>query len=191
MPGRISGTNTTYVIDKAQIPADKWKDVAYSRLVCNMRPQKEEILRTRLTFGGNNLSVDMDCWTPTADLLTVKLLLNSVISTPNAKFMTLDIKDFYLNTPMDKLELLRMKLDSFPQDVIDHYNLNAKVDEKNCVYVRVEKGMYGLPQAGKIAQELLEKRLRKHHYHQSQTTPGFWKHDWRPISFHWLLTILA
>ena len=61
-------------------------------------PQKEEINRTRLTFGGNNLSVDMDCGTPTADLLTVKLLINSVISTPGANFRTLDIKDFYLNT---------------------------------------------------------------------------------------------
>jgi hypothetical protein len=38
--------------------------------------------------------------TPTADLLTVKLLINSTISTPNTKYMTMDIKDFYLNTPM-------------------------------------------------------------------------------------------
>ena len=42
-----------------------------------------------------------DAGTPTADLvLTVKLLLNSIISTPNAKFMTMDNKDFYLNTLM-------------------------------------------------------------------------------------------
>jgi hypothetical protein len=37
---------------------------------------------------------------PTANLLTVKLLINSTISTPNAKNMTMVIKDFYLNTPM-------------------------------------------------------------------------------------------
>jgi hypothetical protein len=43
-----------------------------------------------------------DCGTPTANLLTVKLLLNSIISTPNAKFMTLDLKDFYLMTPMKR-----------------------------------------------------------------------------------------
>ena len=41
-----------------------------------------------------------DCGTPTSDLLTVKLLLNSIISTPNAEFMTLDLKDFYLMMPI-------------------------------------------------------------------------------------------
>jgi hypothetical protein len=43
--------------------------------------------------------------------------------------------------------------------------------------------MYGLPQAGIIAQELLEERLLKAGYRQSKVTPGYWKHDWRPISF--------
>ncbi len=38
--------------------------------------------------------------TSTANLLTVKLLINSTISTAGAKFMTIDIKDFYLNNPM-------------------------------------------------------------------------------------------
>ena len=124
----------------------------------------------------------MDCGTPTADLLTVKLLLNSVISTPGAKFMTLDLKDFYLSTPMERPEFLRMKIDHFSQ-VIDHYCLKDKVDDKGCLLVRVEKGMYGLPQAGIIAQQLLEKRLEAEGYHQSATTPGYWKHEWRPISF--------
>jgi hypothetical protein len=43
--------------------------------------------------------------------------------------------------------------------------------------------MYGLPQAGIIAQELLEKRLRIAGYSQSTVTPGYWTHTWRPISF--------
>ena len=43
--------------------------------------------------------------------------------------------------------------------------------------------MYGLPQAGIIAQELLEKRLNKHGYFQFKTTPGLWTHKWRPICF--------
>ena len=43
--------------------------------------------------------------------------------------------------------------------------------------------MYGLPQAGIIAQQLLEERLAKHGYCQSKTTPGLWRHDTRPISF--------
>jgi hypothetical protein len=43
--------------------------------------------------------------------------------------------------------------------------------------------MYGLPQAGIIAQELLEEQLRKAGYNQSLITPGYWTDDWRPISF--------
>ena len=43
--------------------------------------------------------------------------------------------------------------------------------------------MYGLPQAGKLAQDQLSKRLKKVGYYQSKTTPGYWKHEWRPISF--------
>jgi hypothetical protein len=43
--------------------------------------------------------------------------------------------------------------------------------------------MYGLLQAGIIAQLLLEQQLAKHGYRQSKTTPGFWKHNTRPISF--------
>jgi hypothetical protein len=43
--------------------------------------------------------------------------------------------------------------------------------------------MYGLPQAGIITQELLEERLLKAGYRQSKITPGYWKHNWKPISF--------
>ena len=43
--------------------------------------------------------------------------------------------------------------------------------------------MYGLPQTGLLAQQLLEKRLEKHGYTQSKQTPGLWKHESRPICF--------
>ncbi len=42
--------------------------------------------------------------------------------------------------------------------------------------------MYGLPQAGIIAQELLAKRLNEHGYTQSKTMPGLWTHEWRPTT---------
>jgi hypothetical protein len=65
-------------------------------------------------MGGNLVNYSDDCGTPTADLLTVKLMFNSIISTPNAKFMTINIKDYYLMTPMDRYECFRMKLELFP-----------------------------------------------------------------------------
>ncbi len=74
----------------------------------------------------------------TADLLTVKLMLNSVISTPNAKFMTIDIKDFYLMTPMDWYEYFRMKLELFSPNIIEEYRLRDKVDADGIVFFEVQ-----------------------------------------------------
>ena len=76
-----------------------------------------------------------------------------------------------------------MKLELFPEDVIQEYDLRNKVDANGNVHCKVRRGMYGLPQAGIIAQELLEERLLKAGYSQSKITPGYWKHKWQPISF--------
>ena len=81
----------------------------------------------------------MDLSTPMADLMTIKLLLNSIISTPGAKFVTLDIKDFYLNIPMKDPEFLCMKLDHFPQDIIDNCELKEKADKKGYFYIHVKR----------------------------------------------------
>jgi hypothetical protein len=76
-----------------------------------------------------------------------------------------------------------MKLELFPGDIIAEYNPHNKVDATRNVHCKFQQGMYGLPQAGIITQELLEERLLKAGYQQSKITPGYWKHDWRPISF--------
>ena len=70
-----------------------------------------------------------------------------------------------------------------PNDVIAHYKLNEIVLPEGYICCEIQKGMYGLPQAGIIAQQLLEERLEKDGYRQSKTTPGLWTHDTRPISF--------
>ena len=176
-------TKTIAFMAKQQIPQARRKDITYGRIVCTYRSEKNDPYRTRITMGGNFINYPDDCGTPTADLLTVKLMFNSIISTSGAKFMTIDIKDFYLMTPMDRYEYFRMKLDLFPQDIIDEYELRDKVDTDGNIFCEVRRGMYGLPQAGIIAQDLLTKRLHKAGYRQSAVTPGYWHHDWRPISF--------
>ncbi len=88
-------------------------------------------------MGGNLINYPSDCGTPTADLLTVKLMFNSIILTRNAKYMTIDIKDFYLMTPMDHFEYFRMKLELFPQDIIKEYGLINKVDADGNTFCEV------------------------------------------------------
>jgi len=172
-----------FFINKKQVPADRWKDVTYGRIVCDFRPNKSEPNRTRLMVGGDRINYPEDCGTPTADLTLVKLIMNSVISTEGARFMTGDIKNFYLNTPLKRYEYLRLRLSDLPDEIIEEYKLNEKATPDGMVFLEVRKGMYGLPQAGLLAQELLAERLAKKGYHQSKTTPGLWKHKWRPVQF--------
>jgi len=127
-------TETIAFMAKQQIPQARRKDITYGCIVCTYRSEKKDPYRTHITMGGNLINYPEDCGTPTADLLTIKLMFNSIISTTGAKFMTIDIKDFYLMTPMDRYEYFRMKLDLFPQDIIDEYGLRNKVDAYGNVF---------------------------------------------------------
>jgi hypothetical protein len=80
-----------------------------------------------------------------------KIHANSIILTPKARCIMVDIKDFYLNTPMKRPEYMRIKLSDIPEEIIDEYNLRELVDEEGYVYCEITKGMYGLPQAEIIA----------------------------------------
>eukprot|EP00970_Alexandrium_tamarense_P007415 scaffold1352_cov72-Alexandrium_tamarense.AAC.1 len=136
-----------FFINKQDIPNDRFKDITYAKFVCDYRPGKSEPNRTRLTMGGDRINYPGEVGTPTADLLLVKILFNSIISTHGARCMTADIKNFYLNTPMQRYEYLRIRLSDIPQEVITEYGLLNKVAADGYVYLEVRKGMYGLPQA--------------------------------------------
>jgi hypothetical protein len=86
--------------------------------------------------------------------------------------MTLDISNFYLNTPMIRFEYIHIKFEDIPEEVIEEYGLRKIATPDGYVYVKARKEMYGLPQAGLLAQELLEKRLGEHGYTQSKIIPG-------------------
>jgi hypothetical protein len=51
------------------------------------------------------------------------------------------------------------------------------------VLVEIRKGMYGLPQAGIIANTRLKLHLATHGYHPCPHTPGLFRHETRPITF--------
>lgn len=108
-----------------------------------------EVHPTCLTFGGDKVNYPDDVvGTPTADLLLVKTHLNSVISTGNARYMTLDIENFHLNTPMPRYEYIWLQLEDIPDKVINENILRKIITSDGYIYVKV---------AGLLAQELLEK----------------------------------
>ena len=182
--GRVKGTQTMKFIHKHGVPKDRIKDVTYASFLCKVRNEKAEKNRTRMCLGGNLLKATYpgETGTPTAEMLVAKILFNSVISTKKAKFMSADLANFYLNTPLLRPEYVRLKLSDIPEEIIKEYNLLEKV-KNGYVYIEINKGMYGLPQSGILANELLEKRLNKHGYKQSKLVPGLWKHETRPIQF--------
>ena len=121
-----------------------------------------------------------DCRTKTADLSTAKFLFNHVISTPDARFMTLDIKDFYLNTEMRHYEYMRIPVSSILPKIMKLHNLKPLID-RGAVYVEIRKGMYGHPVSGRLANDKLVKILQKHDFVQSDLIPGLFKHKTRPL----------
>ena len=74
----LSGTNIISFIPKDKIPAGR--TVTYGIIEAEIRPQKAETHRTRLTVGGNLIRFPGDVTTPTAYLITAKLIFNSVSS---------------------------------------------------------------------------------------------------------------
>jgi hypothetical protein len=95
---RLYNTNTIRFIRRSNIP--KGRKVTYGSFVVDIKDHKEEKERTRLTVGGDQIEYPGDKSTRTADLTTAKILINSVFSTLGAKFLVIDIKNFYLNTPL-------------------------------------------------------------------------------------------
>jgi hypothetical protein len=175
-----TGTKTMSFIAHHQVPhGDK---CTYLNIVAAYRPEKEKKYRIRWTVGGNLIIYAGDVTTKTAEMATAKILFNSVISTPGARFMTLDIKDFFLGTPMSAYEYMKVPIDVIPDEIMVEYNLQSLV-YKGHVYVEIQKGMYGLPQAGRLANDRLTKILEPHGYRPCPITPGLWRHDTNRIVF--------
>ena len=133
-------------------------------------------------MGGDILEYQGEVSTKTEGLTTIKLLLNIVISSIWAKFMTADMKNFFLNTPMEEPEYMKIPVRLIPDEIKVKYKV-SEFEHAGCIYVKINKGMYGLAQAGLLANELLDKRLANNGFSQTPHTPGLWKHHTKPIQF--------
>jgi hypothetical protein len=96
--------------------------------------QKEDPNRVQITVGGNLINYPFKLTTCTADMVSSKILWNSVISTPDACFAGAYIKNMYLKTPLDRFEYMKMPIALLPADIIEHYNLLEKAIKDTCTW---------------------------------------------------------
>ena len=92
--------------------------------------------------------------------------MNSVISVAQsgARLMSCDLKVFYLATPMENPEFMKVNLKFFPEDIINKYALRTLVHLDGCVYIKIKKGMYGLKKVALLVYTWLANRLREAGY---------------------------
>jgi hypothetical protein len=162
------------------IPKDR--KITYGKTVCDYKPRKQEKERVRLTVGGDKLDYSGDVATSISDITIFNILINSTLATKDAAMMMMDIKNYYLGTPMPRFEYMKMLLSRFPEEIIQKYNLNTLAVD-GWVYIEIRKDMYGLKQAGLLANQLLQTGLAPFGYYPARHTPGLWLHKTQPISF--------
>jgi hypothetical protein len=89
-----------HLIPYLDIPHHKHKDIIYTKVVCEIQEGKDGKKCTRITVGGNLIVYPGNMGTNTVLLEHFKLMLNSVILCKGAQFLTININNFYLDTPM-------------------------------------------------------------------------------------------
>ncbi len=78
--------------------------------------------------------------------------MNSVKSTALAKYMCLNIKNFYLTTALEYVEYMKIPLTLFPEWIAEQYDLT-----RHALFVHLEmrRAVWGLPQVGIQANKCL------------------------------------
>ena len=126
-------------------------------------------------MAGGHIKYPADLGIPTGSLYLVKMIINSVLSRHNARFLCFDAANFHLQTPLVNPEYVRIKLSAIPQFFFDEYDLTTYI-YNGCIYYEVLRDCYGLAQSGRPANNLLRTILEKTGYYEAATTPGLWRH---------------
>jgi hypothetical protein len=158
------------------------KFFTFANPVVNYRPQKEDPNCICIMAMGNLITYDGELSVRTVDINTAKLHWNSVVSTPNAKYMCLDIKKIYLTAALKYFEYMKMPLSLFPIWIVEQYNL-TKHAKDGWVHLEMRRAVWGLPQAGILANKRLQHKLAPYGYYECINTPGLWYHESRQITF--------
>ena len=104
------------------------------------------------------------------------MLFNSTISDARrgARFMSCDLKDFFLETPMSRADYMRIHSKYFPPYIRDRCDIEGLILADGYVYIKIIKVMYGLNQASIIAYDKLILHMDPHGYYQVPFTTGLW-----------------
>ena len=113
----VLATDTIEFIHQHAVP--KNQDVTYATFVLDYRPLKSKPHWVRITVGGDRLTYNADAGSPTANLIETKILVNSTISDAHngARFMSADLKDFFLATSMEGDEYMKVQYKHFPSSI--------------------------------------------------------------------------
>ena len=179
----IDPNNTIFFNPIDKIPPDK--QLTYAHFISSYHPQKAEPHRTCLTVGSNLIDYPGNLSMKVADMTTFKILANRTLSTPGARWLGLDVKNYYLGTPMNYYEYMFIPINLITLEIIEFYNLHTIV-HKGKVYAEICCGMYSLPQSGILTEKQLISFLGNYGYSPIQHTPVLWRHQWHPISF-WVI----
>ena len=90
-------------------------------MLCQEHLGKSDPKRTRITICGTNVQYPGDVRTKIASLELLKIIINSVISREGEKFIAFDIINLYLDTPMKKVEYVKIQFSKIPQEFVDEY----------------------------------------------------------------------
>ena len=160
------GTKTMISIRRRKVLTGR--TITYAKFVVGTRHLKTEIEWTRITVVGNQIDYLFDVTTPTFEIGTKTITLNYIISTPRAKAMTFDLKDFHLNTDLPIYAYMKIPLAMILNEIIQKYKWWEYTDN-DYIHFDIRKGMYGLPQAGRITHNNLKKHLEKTEYARANT----------------------
>ena len=98
-----------------------------------------------------------------------------MLSIDYAKYMCRDIKNFYLGTPLDWYEYMKMPVSISPS--MSSKNMIQEIRQKiGPIYLEIRREIYRLPQAGALANRQLKEQLVPAGYYEVPHTSGLWKH---------------
>ena len=141
--------------------------------------------RVRLTADGSRSQFTGDRSSVTAEIIAVKIFLNSVASDDDCEMITADLQDAYLSEelPPGQPEYLSLLVSHFPPDCREEFGIPSHLSEDTVIYYHILKGLYGMPQAGLLYQTGLVKHLSQYGYHMSLSTPCLFYHDTSKVKF--------